>query len=168
MSSLNSRSLGTTTSYYTISFLRHFGFAIILDALLLQSSVIPALPRPRVRRFPRQFVRFACPCLPIVVCEQQQAPAISNAIQLLPLYSMALQKNLSFRGGTDVRSDERANVMSQLASMPVDHSRCFTYPRMFTYVLVVKAFFFVFLQSWLVVLRSRSILARRHDVNREV
>lgn len=64
--------------------------------------------------------------------QQQQAPAISNAIQLLPLYSMALQKNLSFRGGTDVRSDERANVMSQLASMPVDHSRCFTYPRMFT------------------------------------
>ncbi|CAM9939519.1 unnamed protein product [Sphacelaria rigidula] len=66
--------------------------------------------------------------------QQQQGTAISNAIQLLPLYSMALQKNVAFRGGTDVRSDERANVMSQLASMPVDHSRCFTYPRMFTYV----------------------------------
>lgn len=56
---------------------------------------------------------------------------MSEAIQLLPLYSMALQKNLAFRGGADVRTDERANVQSQLANMPVDHSRCFTYPRMF-------------------------------------
>ncbi|CAB1113207.1 unnamed protein product [Ectocarpus sp. CCAP 1310/34] len=63
---------------------------------------------------------------------QQQPTAISEAIQLLPLYSMALQKNLAFRGGTDVRTDERANVQSQLANMPVDHSRCFTYPRMFS------------------------------------
>ncbi|CAM9383976.1 unnamed protein product [Scytosiphon promiscuus] len=63
---------------------------------------------------------------------QQQSTAISEAIQLLPLYSMALQKNVAFRGGTDVRTDERANVQSQLANMPVDHSRCFTYPRMFS------------------------------------
>lgn len=42
-------------------------------------------------------------------------------------------KNLAFRGGTDVRTDERANVQSQLANMPVDDSRCFTYPRMFRY-----------------------------------
>ena len=60
-----------------------------------------------------------------------QSNAISEAIQLLPLYSMALQKNVAFRGGTDVRTDERACVQSQLANMPIDHSRCFTYPRMF-------------------------------------
>ncbi len=64
-----------------------------------------------------------------------QSNAISEAIQLLPLYSMALQKNLAFRGGTDVRTDERANVQSQLANMPIDHSRCFTYPRMFRYTM---------------------------------
>ena len=61
----------------------------------------------------------------------QQSAALSDAIRLLPLYSMALQKNVAFRGGTDVRTDERANAQSQLANMPVSHSRCFTYPRMF-------------------------------------
>lgn len=60
----------------------------------------------------------------------QQAP-MAESIQLLPLYSMALQKNVAFRGGTDVRVDERAFVQAVLANMPVDHSRCFTYPRMF-------------------------------------
>eukprot|EP00752_Nemacystus_decipiens_P003181 g2944.t1 len=64
--------------------------------------------------------------------QQQQSTSMSEAIQLLPLYSMALQKNLAFRGGADVRTDERASVQSQLANMPVDHSRCFTYPRMFS------------------------------------
>ncbi|CAM9935481.1 unnamed protein product [Ascophyllum nodosum] len=64
--------------------------------------------------------------------QQQQPSAISEALQLLPLYSMALQKNVAFRGGVDVRTDERANIHSQLANMPVDHSRCFTYPRMFS------------------------------------
>ncbi|CAM9779798.1 unnamed protein product [Pylaiella littoralis] len=63
---------------------------------------------------------------------QQQPTSIPEAIQLLPLYSMALQKNLAFRGGADIRTDDRANVQSQLANMPVDHSRCFTYPRMFS------------------------------------
>lgn len=57
--------------------------------------------------------------------------SMSEAIQLLPLYSMALQKNVAFRGGTDVRTDERAYMQLTLSNMPVDHSRCFTYPRMF-------------------------------------
>lgn len=86
----------------------------------------------------------------MVVREQPQPTAISSAIQLLPLYSMALQKNLAFRGGADIRSDERANAMSQLASMPVDHSRCFTYPRMFTCVLLVVADCYV--RYWALVL----------------
>lgn len=65
------------------------------------------------------------------VANHQQSTTISEAIQLLPLYSMALQKNVAFRGGTDVQTDNRAYMHSLLANMPVDHSRCFTYPRMF-------------------------------------
>ena len=77
-------------------------------------------------------MRHVNPLLPLIVSRFQQQPsAISEALQLLPLYSMALQKNVAFRGGVDVRTDERANIHSQLANMPVDHSRCFTYPRMF-------------------------------------
>lgn len=75
-----------------------------------------------------------------------QPTSISEAIQLLPLYSMALQKNLAFRGGTDVRTDDRANVQSQLANMPVDHSRCFTYPRMFRCVracVMIEGYIFI-------------------------
>lgn len=71
-----------------------------------------------------------------------QSTAISEAIQLLPLYSMALQKNVAFRGGADVRADERASVHSQLANMPIEHSRCFTYPSMFR---CPTRFVFVFL-----------------------
>jgi protein transport protein SEC24 len=53
-------------------------------------------------------------------------------MQLLPLYCMALMKNLAFRGGADIRTDERAFILALLANMPVDHSRCFIYPRMFS------------------------------------
>lgn len=67
-----------------------------------------------------------------LVCPLPRQPSsIPEALQLLPLYSMALQKNIAFRGGTDVRTDERAFVQLLLSTMPVDHSRCFTYPRMF-------------------------------------
>jgi hypothetical protein len=52
--------------------------------------------------------------------------------QLLPLYSMSLQKNAAFRGGGEIRPDERSFIWSQLANMSVDLSRCFIYPRMFS------------------------------------
>ncbi|KAG5179019.1 Sec23/Sec24 trunk domain-containing protein [Tribonema minus] len=63
---------------------------------------------------------------------QQQPAGMPEAIQLLPLYSMALQKNPAFRGGAEIRPDERAFIMAQLVNMPVDDSRCFIYPRMFS------------------------------------
>eukprot|EP00638_Chattonella_subsalsa_P000347 CAMPEP_0117751506 /NCGR_PEP_ID=MMETSP0947-20121206/11015_1 /TAXON_ID=44440 /ORGANISM="Chattonella subsalsa, Strain CCMP2191" /LENGTH=975 /DNA_ID=CAMNT_0005569899 /DNA_START=115 /DNA_END=3040 /DNA_ORIENTATION=- len=64
--------------------------------------------------------------------QQPQQPQIPESLQLLPLYSMALQKNVAFRGGTEVRTDERAFFMMLLANMSVDASRCFIYPRMFS------------------------------------
>jgi hypothetical protein len=45
---------------------------------------------------------------------------------------MSLQKNAAFRGGGELRPDERSFIWSQLANMSVDLSRCFIYPRMFS------------------------------------
>ena len=56
---------------------------------------------------------------------------LPEQLQLLPLYAMALQKNMAFRGGTDMRTDERAFLISQLSNMSVEDSRVFVYPRLF-------------------------------------
>ncbi|CAN0204987.1 unnamed protein product [Discosporangium mesarthrocarpum] len=64
--------------------------------------------------------------------QQQQGMTMPESVQLLPLYCMALQKSGAFRGGTEIRADERAFLLSALANMPVEHSRCYTYPRMFS------------------------------------
>ena len=56
---------------------------------------------------------------------------LPESLQLLPLYAMALMKNPAFRGGTDVRSDERTFTMYELNNMPVSTSRAFIYPRLF-------------------------------------
>ena len=67
---------------------------------------------------------------------QQQADAgaaeTPESLALLPLYTMALQKNIVFRGGADVHPDERASAMAALRTMWVDDSRHFIYPRMFS------------------------------------
>jgi protein transport protein SEC24 len=70
---------------------------------------------------------------------QQQAPApaspsggIPPSLMLLPLYSMSMQKNLTLRGGTDVRPDERAFFHSIMLNMGIDESKVFIYPRMFS------------------------------------
>ena len=67
--------------------------------------------------------------------QQQQAQQgqlmLPEQLQLLPLYAMALQKNMAFRGGTDMRTDERAFLISQLSNMSVEESRVFIYPRLF-------------------------------------
>jgi len=62
---------------------------------------------------------------------QSEAPAYPESLQLLPLYTMALQKSVVFRGGTDLRPDERSDLMMQLNVMGTDNSRYFVYPRMF-------------------------------------
>lgn len=56
---------------------------------------------------------------------------LPEALQLLPLYTMALMKNPAFRGGSDVRADERTFCMYELNNMPVKTSRAFIYPRLF-------------------------------------
>ncbi|GMI42561.1 hypothetical protein TrCOL_g10240 [Triparma columacea] len=60
---------------------------------------------------------------------QQETP---ESLALLPLYTMALQKNIVFRGGADVHPDERASHMAALRGMWISDSRHFIYPRMFS------------------------------------
>jgi protein transport protein SEC24 len=64
--------------------------------------------------------------------QQQQLPAIPASLQLLPLYSMSLQKNVALRGGVDVRVDDRSFYMQLLCNMDIAESRVFVYPRMFS------------------------------------
>jgi protein transport protein SEC24 len=53
-------------------------------------------------------------------------------LKLLPLYTLALMKNVAFRGGTDVHPDERIHAMNLLSSMGVTETKHFVYPRMFS------------------------------------
>jgi len=63
---------------------------------------------------------------------QSEDKDIPENLQLLPLYTMALIKNVAFRGGTDIHPDERVQAMQLLANMWVSDSRYFMYPRMFS------------------------------------
>lgn len=67
---------------------------------------------------------------------QPQAAAsvasVPASLMLLPLYAMSLQKNLSVRGGTDVRTDERAFFHNLICNMDIEESKVFIYPRMFS------------------------------------
>ena len=56
---------------------------------------------------------------------------IPENLQLLPLYTLAMMKNVAFRGGTDVHPDERVQAHHILNGMWVPDSIHFCYPRMF-------------------------------------
>jgi len=51
--------------------------------------------------------------------------------ELLPLYTLAMMKNVGFRGGTDVHPDERVQAHHQITTMWVEQSKHFLYPRLF-------------------------------------
>lgn len=57
---------------------------------------------------------------------------VPDSLQLLPLYAMSMQKNLVVRGGTDVRTDERAFFQTLLLNMGIEESKVFIYPRLFS------------------------------------
>lgn len=58
-------------------------------------------------------------------------PLLDN-LKLLPLYTLALIKNVTFRGGTDVHPDERVQFMQYLNGMRINEGNYFMYPRMFS------------------------------------
>jgi len=64
-----------------------------------------------------------------------QAPAgggvnLPDSLQLLPLYAMALQKSILYRGGSDITSDERASLVYSMLTMPATKCRWYAYPRL--------------------------------------
>lgn len=71
-------------------------------------------------------------CIDILRASRGQGGNIPASLQLLPLYTMSLQKNVALRGGTDIRIDERAFFMQLMSNMDINESRVFIYPRMFS------------------------------------
>jgi protein transport protein SEC24 len=62
--------------------------------------------------------------------ESEEKPIPDN-LKLLPLYTLALMKNVAFRGGTDVHPDERVQSYHLLNKLWVPGAKHFVYPRMF-------------------------------------
>lgn len=62
--------------------------------------------------------------------ETEEIPIPDN-LKLLPLYTLAMMKNVAFRGGTDIHPDERVQAHHVLNGMWVDDAKHFIYPRMF-------------------------------------
>lgn len=63
---------------------------------------------------------------------QQNEATMPMSLQLIPLYAMAIQKCLALRGGSEVRTDERAYIHQLVQNMDIEQSRVFVYPRLFS------------------------------------
>jgi protein transport protein SEC24 len=57
---------------------------------------------------------------------------LPESLNLFPLYTLAMMKNVAFRGGTDVHPDERIQAHHQINQMWLDTSKSFIYPRLFS------------------------------------
>jgi protein transport protein SEC24 len=55
-----------------------------------------------------------------------------ETLQLIPLYTLAMMKNVAFRGGTDVHPDERIQAFHLINQMWTSTSKYFIYPRLFS------------------------------------
>ncbi len=64
--------------------------------------------------------------------QNQGQGEVPLTLQLLPLYSMSVQKSLVLRGGAEVRLDERAYYQQLAHNMDIDDSKVFIYPRLFS------------------------------------
>ena len=61
-----------------------------------------------------------------------QDDSIPPSLELFPLYTLALMKNVAFRGGTDVHPDERVQAFFHINKMWLDKSKSFVYPPLFS------------------------------------
>ena len=66
--------------------------------------------------------------------QQQQSAALPKSAELVPLYTMAMQKNRAFRGGNSVSFDERAAIIQAIARMPIEESKTFFHPKLFSLI----------------------------------
>ena len=55
-----------------------------------------------------------------------------KTLELLPLYTLAMIKNVAFRGGTDIHPDERIQAHHLINQMWVTTSKHYIYPRLFS------------------------------------
>ena len=60
------------------------------------------------------------------------ATMLPPCLQLLPLYALSMQKCSLYRGGDNVRADERASLVYRMLSMPFVGTRAYMYPRMYS------------------------------------
>ena len=62
----------------------------------------------------------------------EEEKKLPENLALLPLYTLALMKNVAFRGGTDVNPDERITAHMNLSKMFVEDTLGFIHPRLFS------------------------------------
>jgi protein transport protein SEC24 len=106
----------------------------------LQQACVDLIRASKEGDRPRTISGYAAPPPPM----QQQPPSqggggengedkpIPENLKLLPLYTLALMKNVVFRGGTDVHPDERMHAMHRLVNMDTSDTKHFIYPRLFS------------------------------------
>jgi hypothetical protein len=58
--------------------------------------------------------------------------SLPESLELFPLYTLAMMKNVAFRGGIDVHPDERVQAFYNINQMWLDKSISFIYPRLFS------------------------------------
>ncbi|KAG7355064.1 Sec23/Sec24 trunk domain containing protein [Nitzschia inconspicua] len=58
--------------------------------------------------------------------------SLPESLELFPLYTLAMMKNVAFRGGIDVHPDERVQAFYYINQMWLDKSVSFIYPRLFS------------------------------------
>lgn len=63
---------------------------------------------------------------------QGEDKPLPESLELLPLYTLAMMKNVAFRGGTDVHPDERIQAHHLINEMWMTTSKSFIYPRLFS------------------------------------
>jgi len=103
----------------------------------LQQACVELVRASREGDKPRTVSGYAAPP-PMHSQQQPQGGAenenkpIPDNLKMLPLYTLALMKNVAFRGGTDVHPDERVHAMHRLTGMGVKDTKHFVHPRMFS------------------------------------
>ena len=63
---------------------------------------------------------------------EDEDDSIPTSLELFPLYTLALMKNVAFRGGTDVHPDERSQAFFNINQMWLCKSKAFIYPPLFS------------------------------------
>jgi len=64
--------------------------------------------------------------------ESEEGDSLPPGLELFPLYTLALMKNVAFRGGTDVHPDERTQAFFNINQMWLNKSKSYIYPPLFS------------------------------------